>query len=144
MLRTIEKKQENNLCYNFQLTIKAPKLKVFEALTKNNIIDEWGGGPSRVQAKVHGDLSLWDGDVYGNIREIKSSHLLIYTMRHISWGNTCKESLLTWNLSDHPRGTLLEMSHKDLPSRKLRDIQEEFWASSFLGPLKAYLESFDY
>ncbi len=140
MLRTIEKIPDKKLSFHFQLTIRATREKVFEALTKSSIIDLWGAGPSRVQAKLHGNISFWDGEVFGNIREIKAPELLVYTMRHQNWENVSRESLITWKLDTHPRGTILYMTHNDLPNQKICEIQEEFWASSFLGPLKAYLE----
>ena len=72
MLRTIAKaSHEVSLRVEYQLTLRySSPIKVFRALTDSNEINKWGGGPSRVQARVHGDYSLWDGDIYGSIREI--------------------------------------------------------------------------
>ena len=144
MLRTVGKTSlERNLSIDYELSIRAPLKKVFEGISRNTIIDEWGGGPSRVQARVHGIISFWDDEMYGNIREIEAPFHLVHTLRHIDWGEKCLESLVIWNLKEYPKGTLLQICHKDLPSRKLCEIQEELWTSSFLGPLKAYLENYN-
>ncbi len=141
MLRTIHQKPlQRDLSIYYKLTIKAEPAKVFEALSIAAIIDEWGGGPARVQAKIDGEISLWDGEIYGNIREIEWPSRLVHTLRHKDWLAHKMESLVSWRLESVSRGTLVQMEHKDIPSRKLRDIQNELWAASFLGPLKAYLE----
>ena len=142
MLRTIDKTSlARDLVIDYDLTIRAPLDKVFEGLSKSTVIDEWGGGPSRVQAKVHGIISFWDDEMYGNIREIEAPFHLVHTLRHVQWGEKCVDSLVIWSLKEDPRGTLLQIAHKDLPSRKSCEVQEELWTASFLGPLKAYLEN---
>ena len=143
MLRTVGKTSiERELCIDCKLSIRAPLEKVFEGISRNAIIDEWGGGPSRVQPRVHGLISFWDEEMYGNIREIEAPFRLVHTLRHIEWGEKCAESLVIWNLKECDRGTLLHISHRDLPNHKSCELQEELWASSFLGPLKAYLENY--
>ena len=143
MLRTVSNTSiERSPTIDYELSIRAPLGKVFEALSKSAVIDEWGGGPSRVQAKVHGVISFWDDEMYGNIREIEPPFHLVYTLRHVQWGAKCVDSLVIWNLKEYPKGTLLQMIHKDLPNHKLCETQEELWTASFLGPLKAYLENY--
>lgn len=143
MLRTVSKPAlERDLLIDYSLTIRAPLRKVFEAISSSRVIDEWGGGPSRVQAKVHGVISFWDDEMCGNIREIETPFRLVHTLRHSQWGDKCVDSLVVWNLKECSHSTLLHMLHRDLPSRKLCEIQEELWAASFLGPLKAYLENY--
>ena len=141
MLKTLTHPKTNDaLMIEYNLTIRAPINEVFKALSNNLIIDEWGGGPSRVKAKIHGDISFWDEEMFGTIREIEAPSLLIYTLLHRSWGDNVVDSLVTWKMKEIDRGVSLQMLHKDLPNRKLCESQDELWAASFLGPLKAYLE----
>ena len=143
MLRTIDKLAiDRDLAIDYSLTIRSPLARVFEGISKSAVIDEWGGGPSRVQAKVHGVISFWDDEMFGNVREIEAPFHLVHTLRHVEWGEKCVDSLVIWSLKEDPNGTLLQMLHKDLPGRKLCEVQEELWTASFLGPLKAYLENY--
>lgn len=120
--------------------IRATIVEVFRALTESRIIDEWGGGPARVQAKPNGKYSLWDGEMYGVVREVEYPVRLVYTLREEHWDDTVFDSLVTWNLREVDRGTLLSLRHSGLPNRKTRDIHDEGWSEYFFGPLKAYLE----
>ena len=120
--------------------IRAPIAEVFEAMTVSRIIDEWGGGPARVQARVNGRYSLWDGEMYGTIREIVYPVRIVYTLREESWDEGQLDSLVTWELKESDRGTEISLRHTGLPSRKIREIHNDGWGEYFLGPLKAYLE----
>ena len=139
MLKTLTHPKTNDaVMIEYNLTIRAPINEVFKALSNNLIIDEWGGGPSRVKAKIHGDISFWDEEMFGTIREIEAPSLLIYTLLHRSWGDNVVDSLVTWKMKEIDL-YLYKCCIKIVPNRKLKS-QDELWAASFLGPLKAYLE----
>ena len=123
-----------------ELTIRAERSQVFEALINQEIIDEWGGGPARVQARIGGGYCLWDGEMYGTIKELETSCLLVHSLRESSWEQKCLDSLVTWQLESVGRGTLIKLSHTGLPNRKIRDLHNEGWCEYFLGPLKVHLE----
>lgn len=120
--------------------IRASRKDVFRALTDSRFIDEWGGGPARVQARPNGRYSLWDGEMFGIVREAELPARFVHTLREASWDEGILDSLVTWTLTDHPRGTELTLRHSGLPDRRTRDIHEDGWGEYFLGPLKAYLE----
>jgi len=120
--------------------IRAPIVTVFRAMTDARIIDEWGGGPARVQARVGGKYSLWDGEMNGTIKEIEFPHLLIFTWREEVWDKDISDTLVRWSLEEHERGTRLYVNHSGLPGRRIREIHNDGWGEYFLGPLKAYLE----
>ena len=135
--------KEQKLSINYRLTIRATRDNVFTALIKNNIIDAWGGGPSRFQAKPHGSFSFWDGEMLGVIREIEAPSRLAHTLLHRDGPTGSRESLVEWRLDEvgaQSGSTLLLMEHSDIPNERLCELQNELWAASFLGPLKAYLE----
>ncbi len=122
------------------ITIRASINQVFDALTISRILDDWGGGPARIQAKCNGRYSLWDGDMHGMIKEIEYPRRLVHTFREERWDESCLDSLVTWTLEETPRGTLLSLHHTGLPTRKIREIHNEGWGEYFLGPLKVHLE----
>src|SRR5512145_1937169 len=91
--------------------IRAPVVEVFRAMTVARIIDEWGGGPAKVQARVNGRYSLWDGEMVGIIKEYEFPRVLGYTLRELSWDSTCPDSYVRWSLKELDRGTCLELRH---------------------------------
>ena len=139
---------QNNLEKNWtddsiihKITLLATPEIVFSALTKTEIIDEWGGGPSRVEAKKNGCYSLWDGDVQGVIREINSPYHLLHTFRFSNWLDNWHESLVTWKISGNLHSSSLILRNSCLPNIKIRETINAHWIESFLGPLKAYLDN---
>ncbi len=57
-------------------TIKASLSKVWEALTDASMAEKWGAGPAKVDARVGGEFSYWDGDIHGVNTKIISLKLL--------------------------------------------------------------------
>jgi len=121
-------------------SIRAPISEVFHAITVARMVDEWGGGPARIQAKVNGKYSLWDGEMHGTIKEIEFPRKLIHTFRELRWEDNYLDSLVTWQFREISRGTELSLCHTGLPTRKIRESHNEGWGEYYLGPLKAYLE----
>ena len=124
----------------YSLTIRAGLPAVFDALTVSRIIDDWGGGPARVQARVNGRYSLWDGEMYGAIKEIEYPTRLVHTLREEICDSQYLDSLVSWTLEECDRGTLLSLTHAGLPTRRIREIHNDGWGEYFLGPLKVHLE----
>ena len=122
------------------ISIRASMEEVFRALTISKIVDDWGGGPARIQARVNGRYSLWDGEMYGVIKEIEFPRRLVFTLRESDWEEGFLDSLVLCTLNDLGSRTSLLLEHASLPNRKIRNIHEEGWGEYFLGPLKAYLE----
>lgn len=123
-----------------EVTIRSTLPRVFEALTLSRVIDEWGGGPSRVQAKLNGRISLWDGEMYGVIKEIDYPSVLVHTLRELNWDDAWLDSLVHWRLEEIGRGVRVQLLHTGLPNRRLREVHYEAWCECYLGPMKSYLE----
>jgi len=125
----------------FSEVIRAPSIEVFRAITTARIIDEWGGGPARFQAKSGGKWSLWDGIMFGSVKEVHSPSKIVFTLREIHWHEREPDSLVMMALADIDRGTRIDLRHSNLPSRKIRQAHEDGWGDVYLGPIKAYLEA---
>lgn len=140
MSRTVLAPNERIQDIEQEITIRASLVQVFEALTTGRIIDEWGGGPARVQAKTNGKISLWDGQMHGSIKEIEYPTRLVHTFREEIWDPSYMDSLVVWTLTEAARGTLIRLVHSGLPTRKIREQHNDGWGEYFLGPMKVYLE----
>lgn len=123
-----------------EVTIRAGNEQVFMALTKSAMIDEWGGGPAKVQARLNGQYSLWDGEMYGIIKEFVPSSVLVHSLREAAWDKSCLDSLVAWELEENNGRTLLRLTHTGLPTAKIRELHDDGWCEYFLGPLKVWLE----
>jgi uncharacterized protein YndB with AHSA1/START domain len=120
--------------------IDAPIEKVWDALINPKIIDEWGGGPSKMKDEEGFEFSLWEGTIWGKNLEVKLHQRLVqdwYSDEDPKWE---KPSKVTFELSEEEHGTRLDLLHEDIPDQDVKNISQG-WEDYYLGPLKAYLES---
>ena len=100
-------KNENLPEIQYSEVIRAPRTEVFKAMTTARILDEWGAGPARFQAKPGGKWSLWDGIMHGVVKEIHASDRIVFTLREIHWHERELDSLVTIELADCSRLPML-------------------------------------
>ena len=113
--------------------------KVWEALVDPAVIDEWGGGPSKMDSKVGTDFELWNGDIYGKNIEVVSKSKLVQ-----EWfgGDWAKPSIVTFTLKNDNSNTILELEQIDVPDDEFEDI-DSGWDDYYIGPMKQMLEKKD-
>ena len=117
--------------------ISSPIEHVWLALVDSDIIDKWGGGPSKMDSKVGTEFKLWNGDIYGkNIVVIKEKKLV----QEWFGGDWAKPSILTFNLKKDKNETILKLEQINVPEEEFEDI-ENGWDEYYLGPMKQMLET---
>jgi activator of HSP90 ATPase len=110
--------------------------QVWKALVDPETIDEWGGGPSKMNSRVGSDFELWNGDIYGkNIEVIENSKLV----QEWFGGDWAKPSIVTFTLKKDIKGTVLELEQNNVPNDEFDDI-DQGWDEFYLGPMKEMLE----
>ncbi|MCL5970301.1 MAG: SRPBCC domain-containing protein [Patescibacteria group bacterium] len=117
--------------------IKARIEKVWQALVSPKIINDWGGGPAKMDDKIGTNFSLWGGDIHGkNIKVIKNKELVQ------EWfsGGWEKPSQVTFKLLVKGEDTQLDLYHINVPDSDVSEI-DDGWKRYYLGPLKELLET---
>ncbi len=118
-------------------TIKSSIEDVWKALVDQTVIDQWSGGPSKMEATVGTDFKLWNGDIYGrNIKIIEESTLV----QEWFGGDWPKPSIVTFSLKKENSNVILELKQTNVPDADIDDI-DAGWDDFYLGPLKNLLES---
>ena len=117
--------------------IKAPIGKVWQALTDPKIINAWGGGPAKMQAKVGFKFSLWDGDITGTNIKVVPEKVLAQDWMSGKWDEFSK---LEFKLSENGGVTTIVLTQSNIPDSELDDIAEG-WKVYYLGEIKKLLEN---
>lgn len=120
--------------------IRAPVLAVFRAITTAALLDEWGAGPARFQAKAGGRFFLWDGDMEGMVVEIQAPSRLVFTLRERGWKEEWRDSLVQFTLTEERGGTRITLRHSGFADRRILERHREGWGEYYIGPLKAFCE----
>ena len=110
--------------------------KVWEALVNPKIVNAWGGGPAKMDAKVGSKFSLWGGDIHGKNIEVVKNKKLVQDWYGGEWDEPSK---LIFNLTAQDGKTQLELVQENVPDKEYQDISDG-WQDYYIGPMKAYLE----
>jgi len=114
--------------------IDAPRDKVWKALVDPQIINKWGGGPSKMDSKIGFQFQLWGGDIYGKNIDLEWEKKLVQ-----EWfsGNWKDPSVVTFTLKIEQKGTILDLEHINVPDEDAEYI-DQGWDEFYILPIKDY------
>ncbi len=118
-------------------SIDAPISKVWQALTDELTIDNWGGGPAQMDDQVGTQFKLWDGDIFGKNMQVELEELLVQEWFTGTW---VEPSIVSMNLGENDDGIVeIELTHENVPDNEADEIEQN-WDESYFGAIKTYLE----
>lgn len=118
-------------------TIKSPVSKVWEALTDASVAEQWGAGPAKVDAKVGGEFSYWDGDIHGVFTKLVHEKRIEqdwYGHDNPTWKYT-----VTFTFEENGKNTIVYMLYEGDIVDEQRDIND--WREYYFDPIKNLLEN---
>ncbi len=116
--------------------IKAAPVRVWRALVDVREIEEWGGGPAKMDSKVGTEFELWGGDIHGVNTEVVTEKKLVQEWFAGDWRDA---SRVSFSLEPEENGTKLVLDHEKIPDVEFEEIRDG-WKEYYLGPIKEYLE----
>lgn len=138
-----------NLIAKKSLVLQAPIEKVWEALTKPELIKKYFFGTQAVSDWEKGSPLVWKGEWEGKHYEDKGVIEEIVPPRHLRYtyfsSMSGKEDVpenyahITYELSEDVHGTLLTIAQDGVESEKSREHSEQNWGMILEG-LKKVLE----
>jgi len=122
------------------LLIHAPIERVWAALTQASIISAWMG--SEVQSDPHpgGRFAFFDRQVSGRYTLVEAPYRLECAWRQSTWLADWHDSSVRWRLRRLLDGADLQLVHDNFPNPEECQRQTENWVSSWLSPMKTWLE----
>jgi len=118
-------------------TIKAPIAEVWQAFVNPEIINQWSGGPAKMDAEDGTEFSLWGGDIFGKKTKVVENELLEQDwFGDKSWQEPSK---LSFKFSEQDGSTVVELDQTNVPDAEAQDI-DQGWKDYYLGAIKELLE----
>jgi uncharacterized protein YndB with AHSA1/START domain len=119
------------------IVIDAPIDKVWQAVTDQRLINEWGGGPASMSDKEGALFSLWDGDVHGTNTKVVVEQLIDQDwFSREPWSKPSKVSL---HFIADGNKTMFLIQHGDVPDDAAESVAKG-WQKYYLEPIKQLLE----
>lgn len=113
--------------------------RVMQLLTDADLIRKWCGSDAIVEAKVGGKFEMFDGWVFGEVKQITEDELA-YTWKTTDWDEATTPSLVHYRLkADGQGGTRLTLEHTNLPTEDEMNSHKTGWSDYFFDPMEDYM-----
>jgi uncharacterized protein YndB with AHSA1/START domain len=122
--------------------LPAPPSRVMELLTDSVLIRKWSGGEAILDTQVGGLFAMFDNWVTGTMIAIAPNELS-YTWKTTDWEADTAPSVVHYTLKAGGKGTLVELSHTNLPNQDEADSHKAGWSDYIFDPLEDYIMIFD-
>ena len=117
--------------------IKAPIEKVWQALIDPKIIDDWGGGPAKMDDKAGTHFTLWGGDIYGKNTEVIENKKLAQDW--YSKKDQTGPTKVVFSLKSDGSSTELTLNQNQVSDQAYSDLSSG-WDDYYCGAIKKLLE----
>jgi len=122
--------------FKIKYKINASKRKVWNALVNPKIINQWGGGPSKMSDEVGFRFSLWKGSIFGKNIKVEKNSLLVQEWYGGRWD---EPSIVTFEIEENDNKTTVALTHANVPDNEEKELKKG-WKEYYMTPLIKHVE----
>jgi uncharacterized protein YndB with AHSA1/START domain len=117
--------------FHKEYIVPATPEEVYTALTNPFTLELWTGDKAEMNSEPNSEFTLWNGDISGKNLEFVPDEKIV---QEWYFGDQKPESIVTIALTSHTKGTLVVLSHTNIPDKDYDDFAQG-WDESYFGPL---------
>ena len=127
---------------HFSLTAQfaASPAVLYRAWLSSKGHSEMTGSAAKVQARVGGRFSAWDGYITGKTLELQSPSRIVQAWRTGEFAESDPDSRVEIVLESVDGGTRLTLTHSDIPEGQA-DSYQSGWEEWYFAPMREYFGS---
>jgi uncharacterized protein YndB with AHSA1/START domain len=110
---------------------------IYKAWLDSNLHSQFTGSPAEINPQVGGIFSAWDGYIRGVTLELTPYSRILQSWRADDFPNEAGDSELEIRLEEIPGGTLLTLTHINLPDGQGEEFRQG-WLDFYFTPMLAY------
>jgi len=95
------------------------------------------GSPAKVNGKIGGEFSAWDGYIFGTTLELTPNQRIVQAWRTSEFPDDAPDSHLEVLLEEAPGGTKMTLTHTDMPEDQV-DSYKQGWDDFYFKPMREY------
>jgi uncharacterized protein YndB with AHSA1/START domain len=123
--------------YTISAVIPASAREIYDAWLDSIAHSQMTGGQAHTSAELGAEFSAWDGYITGRNLELVPGERIVQSWRTTKFPEDHGDSIITVTLEEHGDGTLLTLSHNNVPDGHV-GYERGGWQKSYFEPMIAY------
>ncbi|HXQ41267.1 MAG TPA: SRPBCC domain-containing protein [Candidatus Udaeobacter sp.] len=130
------------MAYEYTLTavIPASARDIYDAWLDSAAHSKMTGGQARASAELGAQIMAWDGYISGRNLELTPGERIVQAWRTTKFPEDHEDSIITLTFEERDDGTLLTLSHSNVPEGHL-GYEQGGWQKSYFEPMIAYFSN---
>lgn len=123
----------------FELTVSLPASpdEIYSAWLNSEGHAALTGSPARVDGKVGGKFTAWEGYIFGVTLELETPRRIVQAWRTTEFPEDASDSRVEILLEAVEGGTKLTLTHTDMPPEQV-DSYRQGWEDFYFNPMREY------
>jgi activator of HSP90 ATPase len=126
--------------FTLSVDLPASPEKVFKAWMSSSGHTAMTGSPAKVEPRIGGKFSAWDGYITGKTVDLKPYGRIVQSWRSGEFAASDPDSRLEITLEPIKVGTRLTLKHSEIPEGQA-DNYKAGWEEWYLQPMQAYFSA---
>jgi activator of HSP90 ATPase len=126
----------------FSISVELPAAPdtVFQTWLSSKGHSSMTGSPAKVEPRVGGSFTAWDGYITGKTLELKPYARIVQSWRTGDFADSDPDSKIELTLEAVPDGTKLTLKHTGIPSGQAESY-ESGWEEWYFAPMRTYFDT---
>ena len=95
------------------------------------------GSPAKVNGKIGGKFTAWDGYIFGSTLELVQDQFIVQAWRTSEFPDDAPDSLVEISLKEIKGGTKVTLTHTQIPTGQ-EDSYRQGWEDFYFKPMKEH------
>lgn len=119
--------------------VPAKPSEVYEAWLSSAGHAAMTGSPAKVDGRVGGVFSAWDGNIFGKTLALIPDQRITQAWRTSEFPGDAPDSQLEIMLEEVPGGTKITLIHRDMPEDQISSYRQG-WDDFYFKPMKEFFK----
>lgn len=97
------------------------------------------GSPAKVDGRVKGEFTAWDGYIWGTFLELEANKRILQAWRTSEFPNDAEDSRVEVLLEERDGKTKVTLVHSNIPEGQA-DSYKQGWEDFYFKPMREYFE----
>ena len=123
--------------FKLSAVISATPAEIYKAWLSTKGHAAMTGSPAKVDGKIGGKFTAWDGYIFGSTLELTPDQFIAQAWRTSEFPDEAPASLVEIALKEIKDGTKVTLTHSQIPAGQ-EDSYRQGWEDFYFKPMKEY------